>query len=328
MERIVNGLTNLQPLGKKTHGNEELIFNLYTFQFTMPDNHRLKAIVLLIALSLIWGTSFILIKQGLKVFSPDEVGALRVASAFLFLVPVAFQHLKELQKTDYLKLFVSGMLAIFIPAFLFATAQTHLNSSLAGILNTLSPVWVMVIGAVFFSQRFGGWAIFGSAISFGGCIVLAMARAGGGLGGFNSYALLIVLACACYGLNLNFIKFKIPMLAPMTIISVSLLMIAPLAYVYLFGFTEFAHKLSTTEGAWRALGFIVILGLMSTAVANLLFYKLLRISSPLFASSVTYVMPLVSVMWGVIDGEVLLAGHLIGMALILGGVYLANKKRV
>jgi drug/metabolite transporter (DMT)-like permease len=292
----------------------------------MPDN-RFKAVILLLTLSLIWGTSFILIKQGLKVFSPDEVGALRVAAAFLFLVPVALQHLKELKSSDYVKLFISGMLAIFIPAFLFATAQTHLNSSLAGILNTLSPVWVMIIGAIFFSQRFRGWAVFGSAISFGGCIVLAMARANGGLGAFNSYALLIVLACACYGLNLNFIKFKIPTLAPMTIISVSLLLIAPLAYVYLFGFTEFTYKLANTEGAWRAFGFILILGLMSTAVANLLFYKLLRISSPLFASSVTYVMPLVSVMWGVVDGEVLLAGHFVGMALILGGVYLANRKR-
>lgn len=293
----------------------------------MPDNNRLKAVILLIALSLIWGTSFILIKQGLKVFSPDEVGAVRVAAAFLFLAPLALVHLKELKGTDYLKLFISGMLAVFIPAFLFAMAQTHLNSSLAGILNTLSPIWTMIIGAVVFSQRFRGWAIFGSAISFAGCIVLAMARAEGGLGAFNSYALLIVLACACYGLNLNFIKFKIPSLPPMTIISVSLLLIAPLAYVYLFGVSGFTHKLVHTEGAWRALGFIVILGLMSTAVANLLFYKLLRLSSPLFASSVTYVMPLVSVMWGVVDGEVLVAGHFAGMTLILGGVYLANWKK-
>lgn len=293
----------------------------------MSDNKRVTAVFLLITLSLIWGTSFILIKQGLKVFSADEVGALRVAAAFIFLVPVAVIHLKELQSSDYWKLFLSGMLAVFIPAFLFATAQTHLNSSLAGILNTLSPVWTMIIGAALFNQRFRGWAVLGSAISFIGCIVLAMARAEGGLGAFNSYALLIVLACACYGMNLNFIKFKMPGMAPLTIISVSLLLIAPLAFVYLFGFTEFTTKLANTDGAWRALGFISILALMGTAVANLLFYKLVKISSPLFASSVTYVMPLVSVMWGVIDGEVLLMGHFAGMALILGGVYLANRKK-
>ncbi len=293
----------------------------------MPDFKQFKAVILLVTLSLIWGTSFILIKQALKVYSPDEVGSLRVALAFLFLVPIALQHLKELTSADYGKLFFSGMLAVFLPAFLFAIAQTHLNSSLAGILNTLSPIWTMVIGALFFSQRFRGWAIFGSAISFGGCIVLAMARVEGGWGGFNVYALLIVLACACYGLNLNFIKFKMPGMAPMTIISVSLLLIAPLAFVYLFGFTDFTHRLTNVEGAWRALSFIAILALMSTAVANLLFYKLLRISSPLFASSVTYVMPVVSVMWGVLDGEVLVLGHFFGMVLIVGGVYLANLKR-
>ncbi len=293
----------------------------------MPENNRIKAIILLISLSLIWGTSFILIKQGLKVFSPDEVGALRVAAAFIFLLPMAVRNLKKLKPSDYSKLFLSGMLAVFIPAFLFAIAQTHLNSSLAGILNTLSPIWTMMIGAMFFSQRFRGWAIFGSAVSFAGCIVLAMARADGGLGAFNSYALLIVLACACYGLNLNFLKFKVTGLEAMTIISVSLLLIAPLAYLYLFGVTDFTYKMAHAEGAWRALGFVLILALMSTAVANLLFYKLLRISSPLFASSVTYVMPLVSVMWGVIDGEILLIGHFVGMALILGGVYLANRKR-
>lgn len=292
----------------------------------MPDNKRFTAIILLLSLSLIWGTSFILIKQGLKVFSPDEVGASRVAAAFIFLLPIAIQHLKELKPGDHWRLFMSGMLAVFIPAFLFATAQTHLNSSLAGILNTLSPIWTMLIGAMFFSQRFRGWAIFGIIISFAGCIILAMARAGGGLGAFNSYALLIVLACACYGINLNFLKFKVNYLQPMTIISVSLLLIAPLAYVYLFGFTDFTYKMGHVEGAWKAFGFIIILALMSTAVANLLFYKLLKISSPLFASSVTYVMPIVSVMWGLIDGEVLLAGHFIGMALILGGVFLANRK--
>ncbi|HTH55954.1 MAG TPA: DMT family transporter [Cyclobacteriaceae bacterium] len=293
----------------------------------MPDNNkRFSAIILLLALSLIWGTSFILIKQGLKIFSPDEVGALRVAAAFIFLLPMAIQHLKELKPGDHWKLFVSGMLAVFIPAFLFAVAQTHLNSSLAGILNTLSPIWTMLIGAIFFSQRFRGWAIAGIVISFVGCVILAMARADGGLGAFNVYALLIVLACACYGTNLNFLKFKITYLQPMTIISVSLLLIAPLAYVYLFGFTDFTYKMIHVEGAWRAFGFILILALMSTAVANLLFYKLLKISSPLFASSVTYVMPIVSVMWGLIDGEVLLAGHFIGMALILGGVFLANRK--
>jgi drug/metabolite transporter (DMT)-like permease len=292
----------------------------------MPQNKNFTSIFLLIVLSLIWGTSFILIKQGLKVFSPDVVGALRVTAASLFLLPLAFPKLKELKQGDHFKIFVSGMMGIFIPAFLFAWAQTQLNSSLAGILNTLSPLWTMIIGALFFTQRFRGFAILGIIISFTGTILLALSRSGGSITGFNVYALLIVAACALYGANLNWVKFKIHDLGSVAITSVSLLFIGPLGAAYLFLFTDFMTTLTTVPGAWKAFGFVVLLALMSTAVANLLFMKLVRISTPLFASSVTYIMPIVAVMWGVIDGEKLLPGHFLGMAAILGGVYLANKK--
>jgi drug/metabolite transporter (DMT)-like permease len=212
-------------------------------------------------------------------------------------------------------------MGIFFPAFLFAWAQTQLNSSLAGILNTLSPLWTMIIGALFFTQRFRGFAILGIVISFTGTILLALSREGGTVTGFNVYALIIVVACALYGANLNWVKFKIHDLGSLAITSISLLFIGPLAAIYLFGFTDFVTTVTTTPGAWKAFGFIVLLALMSTALANLMFVKLLKISTPLFASSVTYIMPIVAVMWGVIDGEKLVTGHFIGMVAILGGVY-------
>ncbi len=292
----------------------------------MPQSKNHTAIILLIALSLIWGTSFILIKQGLKVFAPDVVGALRVTAAALFLLPLALPRIKELKPGDPFKLLVSGLMGIFFPAFLFAFAQTKLNSSLAGILNTLSPLWTMIIGALFFTQRFRGYAIVGIILSFVGAVMLALSRSGGSITGFNMYALLIVGACVLYGANLNWVKFKIQNLGSITITSISVLFIGPLAAAYLFIFTDFIHTLTTAPGAYKAFGFVVLLALMSTAVAGLLFNKLLRISSPLYASSVTYIMPIVAVMWGVIDGEKLLPGHFVGMAAILGGVYLANKK--
>jgi drug/metabolite transporter (DMT)-like permease len=286
-----------------------------------------QAIFLLIVLSLIWGTSFILIKQGLKVFPPDQVGAIRVLAASIFLLPFAIPRLKELKQGDHFKLLVSGMMAIFIPAFLFATAQTHLESSLTGILNTLSPVFMAVVGTLFFQQRFKGYAVFGIAISMAGAILLTLTQAENTALQFNSYALLVVAACVFYGANLNWIKFKVTGLGSITITSVSLLFIGPLAAAYLFGFTDFISILTNTPQAWKAFGFIVVLALMSTAIANLLFNKLIKISTPIYASSVTYLMPIVSVMWGVLDGEKLLINHFIGMAAILGGVYLANKKQ-
>jgi drug/metabolite transporter (DMT)-like permease len=292
----------------------------------MSDKNRATSIILLIILSLIWGTSFILIKQGLKVFSPDEVGALRISAATLFLLPFALLRFKELNKRDYFNLFISGMMGIFIPAFLFAWAQTKLESSITGILNTLSPVWTMILGALFFSQRFRGFALAGIIISFIGAVILALSRSSASISGFNIYALLIVLACAFYGANLNWLKFKVSNISSITVTSVALLITGPFAMIYLFGFTDFTINLAETPGAWKAFSYIAVLALMSTAIANLIFTKLVKISTPLFASSVTYIMPIVAVMWGVLDGEQLFIGHFIGMVAILLGVYLANKK--
>jgi drug/metabolite transporter (DMT)-like permease len=293
----------------------------------MKDSPSTIAILLLLLLSLIWGTSYILIKQGLKVFDPDEVGALRVAVASLFLLPVAITRVKELKQSEYWKLFASGMMGIFIPAFLFATAQTQIDSSVAGILNSLTPLFTMIIGSLIFKQKFGMLPIIGILLGFGGVMILVFNRSGGNIGQVNFYALLIVIACFLYAANINLIKFKISVLPSITITSVSILFIGPLAVIYLLAFTDFTQKFSTHPEAWRALGFIALLGLMSTAIAILILNKLVKLTSPMFVSSVNYIVPIVSVMWGVLDGEKLGASHFVGMAAIIGGVYLANYKK-
>jgi drug/metabolite transporter (DMT)-like permease len=292
----------------------------------MSDNSRFTAIFLLIILALIWGTSFILMKRGLIVFSPDEVGAIRVSAACMVLLPFAFSRLKELPKSQYWKPFASGMMGIFIPAFLFATAQTRMESSIAGVLNSLTPIFTLIIGIFVFKQKFKPLAAVGFLLSLAGTVLLIMARSGGQLGGVNFYAFLIVIACILYGCNVNFLKFQLAGLSSMTITSLALLFIGPLAIVYLFAFTDFTTNLAEVPGAWAACGYLVLLGIMSTSVATLLFTKLIKISSPIFASSVTYIIPIVAVIWGVIDGEHLYVGHYIGMATIIGGVYLANRK--
>lgn len=293
----------------------------------MSEKRDFTAVILLVVLALIWGTSFILIKKGLMSFSPDEVASLRVASAALFVLPVALTRLKGLTGRDYSKLMLSGLIGIFIPSFLFSFAQTRLDSSIAGVMNSLTPIWTMIIGALLFSQRFRGIAIVGTVVGFTGTVVLILTNADGISGQFNAYALLVILATILYGSNLNLIKFKIEHISSLTITTVSVMLIGPPALIYLLGFTEFVPKLSTVPGAWKSFGFVVILGLMSTAVATVVFNKLVKTNSPLFASSVTYLIPIVAVMWGVIDGEHLLTGHYIGMVLIIGGVYLANRKR-
>jgi drug/metabolite transporter (DMT)-like permease len=293
----------------------------------MNRSVSVQAIVLLIVLSLMWGSSFILIKKGLEAFSPAQVGALRVAAASVFLLPIGMTRFKNLGRRHLWMLMTSGLMGIFIPAFLFAAAQTKIPSSLAGILNTLTPAFTLIIGALFFHQRFRWISVAGLILAFAGTLMLMIARENGRIEGIQFHALLIVAACVLYGSNLNFVKFKITDLSPMTITSGALMMIGPMALGYLFAFTPFISTLQHVPGAWRSMAYVVLLGMMSTALATYLFYRLIRISTPLLASSVTYFMPIVAVMWGVADGEKLYPGHFIGMAAILTGVYLANRNR-
>jgi drug/metabolite transporter (DMT)-like permease len=290
------------------------------------NENRSTAFFLLIILSIIWGTSFILIKKGLVVFNPVELAAIRIVVAGFVLLPLAWVKRKEVKPSEFKNFLFVGLIGIFIPAFLFGVAQTRLDSSLAGALNSLSPVWALIVGAFFFKQRFRGYVILGIVISFVGAMLLSLSRGSGFDVQLNPYAYLIVLACAMYGANVNFIKFNIPNHGSVTITSMAVVVVFPMGLIILFGFTDFVQKLQTVPGAWMALGYLTILAVMSTAVANLLFNKLIKIQSPVFAASVTYIMPLVSVTWGVLDGEVLQAIHIAAMALILGGVYLANRK--
>jgi drug/metabolite transporter (DMT)-like permease len=265
-------------------------------------------------------------KRGLKVFSAGEVGAIRVVAASVFLLPFALTRLKELKGNHYPKLLLSGLLGIFFPAFLFATAQTQMDSAITGILNSLTPICTMIIGVIIFKQGFKASSLLGIFIGLAGTILLIISRAGGEIGGINLYAIFVIVACICYGMNVNFIKFKFGDLKALTITSVSLMLIGPLALIYLLLFSPFTTTIAAQEGAWEALSYLILLGFMSTSIATILFNRLIKISTPLFASSITYLIPIVAVMWGLLDGEQLVLGHFIGMAAIIGGVYLANKK--
>jgi len=293
----------------------------------MFKNVAWPAVGLLVLLSLIWGTSFILMKQGLKVFSPDELGALRITAASLVFLPVALFHIKKLHTRHVAKLWFSGMIGIFIPAFLFALAQTRLTSSVTGILNSLTPLITLLVGVFFYQQRFRGGSLLGIVLGLVGTVLLVMTKSGNGVNGFNAFGLLVLVACILYSFNLNFIKYKIADLKALTITSISLFLIFPFAAVYLFVFSGFLGKVDHSPEFWTAFGFVVLLGMMSTSLATIIFNVMVKMASPLFASSVTYLIPIVAVAWGLWDGEELLAGHILGMVAIIGGVYLANYKR-
>lgn len=280
---------------------------------------------LFIILALIWGTSFILIKRGLKVYTPVELGAIRITVAGFVLLPFALKYLKKFSTKKIYLLFLVALLANVIPAILFSLAQTRLSSGIAGILNSLAPIFAILISYLFFHGKITFANIIGIVISFVGTIILIISRNTNSFS-INFYAFFIVLATLLYGINVNVIKKYFSHKKPFPISSVSLLLVLPITIGILF-FTDFFYKLNNTEGAWEALGFVSLLGFMSTAIATILFNKLIQISTPLFSSSVTYLIPAVAVIWGFIDGEKLTYIHLIGMVVIVAGVYIANKKR-
>jgi len=265
-------------------------------------------------------------KRGLVAFTAGEVAGLRITFASVFLLPFALRKIKHASAHHYPKLFFSGMIGVFIPAFLFTNAQLHLNSSIVGILNSLTPLWTLLIGAIFYKMIIKRSTFLGLLFGFVGAVILIFSKSGNQNLNFNGYGLLVVLACAFYGYNLFFVKYHIHDLRAMTITSFSVVTVAPLAIVYLFGFTDCVERLQTHADAWKSLGYIAILALFSTATAVWLFNKLVKIASPLFVSTVTYLIPLVSVLWGLYDGEVLNFSHVFGMAIIFVGVFLANMQ--
>lgn len=188
---------------------------------------------LLIVLTFVWGSSFILVKKGLIVYSAPQVASIRIFSASLFMVPFAISWIRRIDKKHYVLIFVSGFIGSFIPAFLFAYAQTQLDSSITGIATALTPVFVLIIGVIFYNQRITFFVTVGLLLAFFGTTLLIFSGAEGNHS-FNYFALFIVAATILYGINVNILKFNLADLNPIAISSISILFIGPIAAIQLF----------------------------------------------------------------------------------------------
>ncbi len=290
----------------------------------MLKNPKYLSIVILFTLSVIWGSSFILIKKSLVGFSAGQVGALRMIFAFVVLLPIALPRLRSIKLSQYKFLFIVGLTANLIPAFLFAKAETGLDSSLTGILNSLTPIFTLFVGIIAFKSRMKRGELTGLGIGLIGSAGLSFVGSSGEFGSMNFYALFVVAATICYGISANVIKYKLSEFNPKVLTSISIFTIAPFAIGYLFT-TDFFPRFQNSSEVWMSLGAVFILGAVSTAFALILFNRLIQTTSAVSATSVTYLIPVVAVLWGVIDGEAFFPLHLVGMALIIFGVFLVTK---
>jgi drug/metabolite transporter (DMT)-like permease len=290
------------------------------------ENNLTLAWILLIILALIWGSSFILIKKGVSVYTASQVGSLRIFSAAVFLLPLLFFHIRKVPKGKIPVMFLSGFLGNLIPSFLFAAAGTKLNSSVSGILNALTPLFTLIVGALFFRQSIASDKLIGLLVGLAGCVFLIVINAEGKLDFTNYYAILPVVATFCYGINANLVKRYLNNIPSLQITSVALCSVGVLAGVYFFSTDIDVAVLQTSQGL-KAMGYVLLLALMGTAFATVLANKVIQIAGPIFTSSVTYLIPVVAIGWGLLDGEKLIWVQYISMIAIIAGVYMVNRRK-
>ncbi len=282
--------------------------------------------MLLIAiLAVIWGSSFILMKKGLLVFSPEEVASYRMFLSFAVTIPFSLKHFQSVRPGHWKFMCASGFLGNGIPAILFSTAQTMIASSMAGMLNSLTPVFTLLVGSLFFGIRVRNWNIAGVFLGLAGAVGLIMIHSEGALGQNPAYGLLIVLATVCYAFSVNILRSKLVELDPLAITGFALMFAGIPAGIYLLT-TPFLHVLQSNPEAPKAVLYISILSVMGTGVSTVLFNRLIKMTTALTASSVTYLIPVVAMGWGLLDGEGFGGFHLLALCGILGGVYLINKR--
>lgn len=287
------------------------------------DAKQLKWFYLLL-LSLIWGSSFILIKRGLVGLTAIQVGSLRIIFAGLFLLIVGFSSLKKISLRQWKFVALTSFFGTFIPAFFFAIAETQVDSSIVAILNSLTPLNTLVLGIIFFGIQFHKRQVIGVFIGLIGCLLLVLNGTSGHTGQNYYYLILVVIATLCYAINVNLIKKYLSDLNSLSITTGNFVILFLPALIIL-STTDFTQKMQLETTQYSVL-FVMILGVLGTGIANVLFFKLIQMSSPVFATSVTYLIPIVAFFWGLLDNEMLTPIQFFGAFVILIGVYLSAKK--
>ena len=283
--------------------------------------------VYLIILSLIWGSSFILIKKALIGLSPLQLGSLRIIISGIILFFAGFKSLRNLSKNTIKWLILSGFLGTFFPAFLFAYAETEIDSAIASILNSIVPISTIILGFVAFKIFSTRRQIIGVIVGFIGTILLIANGATINPDQNYWYAVLVIIATIMYALSINIIKRHLQNVPAITIAIGNFVAIMIPAVIVLVFSGFFTSEVIQAPELPMSLFYILLLSIFGTAIAKVFFNKLVQISTPLFASSVTYLMPIVAVIWGLLDGEGFGFWQIIATLIILLGVYLANAKK-
>ena len=280
----------------------------------------------LIILSVIWGSSYILIKKGLTGLTPVQLGSLRVIITTILIAPIGYNKIKHIPKNKMKWVAISAFVGSFFPAYLFAFAETEISSSVTAVMVSLTPLFTLLISVIIFGEDLLKKQVIGVIIGFLGIVVLINNELLSS--SFNIlFVMFIVLAAFCYAVNANLLKYKLPNIPALGIVFMSFLFMFIPAFIVLF-FSDFPFSDFTSDPLiLESIVYIVILALFGTAIAKVMYIKLLAISTPVFSVSTTYLMPVVAIFWGLLDGEEFKLTQFIGTSIILLGVYLVTKKK-
>ncbi len=282
--------------------------------------------VLLLVLTLIWGSSFILIKKSLDYFSPYQVGGLRVLIAGILMFPLAWKGIKQFPRKRLKWLVLAAFTGNFIPMFLFPIAETQVSSSIAGIINSMMPIFVIIVGGLVWKFPTNKNQIIGVLISFVGACIIAMQ--GSESGGVKIVPiLLLLLATLLYAISTTTVKAKLNEVPSKLLSGYVFSFVLFLPSLISLVFSGFFQRVDFESAEfWKGIGFVSLLAIFGTGLAMMLNYRLLSISTPLFASTTTLLMPIVAVLWGLLDGEKLSVLQILGAAIIIAGLIFLRKK--
>jgi drug/metabolite transporter (DMT)-like permease len=266
-----------------------------------------------------------MMKEGLLRLTAFQVASLRIVFSGIVLLPSAIKHFKNVPSNKLGIIFLSGVLGSLLPAYLFCVAELGIDSALAGTLNSLTPIFVIITGALIFKSSTSANKILGILVAFTGSLLLLLSKGNMQESQNLVYVSFVVLATICYGINVNMVYKHLHDIGSIQIASLALTLNAVPALIVLY-FTGYFSLPLTDAGILYSTGHAAMLGVFATAIASIIFYVLVKRAGAVFASMVTYGIPVIANFWGMIYGEEVGWNQFACLLLILTGVYLANRK--
>lgn len=273
-------------------------------------------------LAIIWGSSFILMKEGLKFYSSYQIAAMRISFSGLALIPFVNWKKLDIKRSDYKYFIISGFLGSAIPAFLFPLAQTRISSSLAGAINGLTPLFALIVGVTFLGVKFSRLKAFGVIFGLAGAVFLII---GQNIQFEFSHVMMAIVATLCYGINVNIIKQKLDSYPPLLVAAL------PLTITSIAGFAVLVYlglNINVNDMQFiYSFGATLLLAFIGTSISLIMFNRLIQQTNTVFATSVTYLIPIVALFWGLFDHEKILYNHFIGLVFIIGAIWMIRKDK-